>query len=357
MRSVLFVGAFNLLKDPDQFGGQVTACTSLIEYASFNDHVNWHLIDTVSQSKSKGWKFISRIYKLFKNLLFKRIDTVLIFSSYGHSFLEKCLFAIICKKFGKKVILFPRSGYIRNNLIEDSFYRSLFRITIRNLDYLICQSEYWKIFYSSYSKKNEYKLKIIYNWIDFSKYKIKKQFDSNKTPKLLFLARVTREKGIFLILEVMQMMLKQFPDLHLFIAGTGPDLQAATALIGAKNLSNNVTIKGSVGLLEKNQLLNYCDVFLLPSDFEGLPNSLLECMNARMLVIASSVGSINDIITNHKNGYLIPPNHRLALYKTLKYVLENFNGLSIVTENAHNTVTIKNDLKNNLDKLKDLILS
>jgi glycosyltransferase involved in cell wall biosynthesis len=60
-------------------------------------------------------------------------------------------------------------------------------------------------------------------------------------------------------------------------------------------------------------LLTYCDVAVLPSLTEALPNSVLEYMSAGLPIIATSVGGIPELITHNHTGILIPPANTDAL--------------------------------------------
>ena len=127
-RSVLFVGAFNLSGKSEVLGGQLFACTSL--YNSYLKHnFNWILIDTISTSNlerklsSKIYNSLLRFIRFFYILTTKNVDTVLIFCSNGFSFYEKGLMCIIAKRvFNKKVILAPRSGRLKDEIINQTIF-------------------------------------------------------------------------------------------------------------------------------------------------------------------------------------------------------------------------------------------
>ena len=57
--------------------------------------------------------------------------------------------------------------------------------------------------------------------------------------------------------------------------------------------------------IEKDKLLKTCDVFLLPSFYEGLPMSLLECMSFGMIPVTTNVGSISEFVQDGKTGLLL----------------------------------------------------
>ena len=54
------------------------------------------------------------------------------------------------------------------------------------------------------------------------------------------------------------------------------------------------------------ELLHKSDLFVLISDWEGLPLSILEAMRCGLPIIASDVGGVKEAVVHSENGYLIP---------------------------------------------------
>lgn len=64
------------------------------------------------------------------------------------------------------------------------------------------------------------------------------------------------------------------------------------------------------------------DLFMLPSNYEGLPVVILEAMSAGKPVVASNVGGISEIVINGENGYVVE-NAPQAFVEKISYILEN----------------------------------
>ena len=105
--NVIFIGSFVDEAKDGSVGGQMFACRSIVN-SKVSDHVNFLLIDStvdrvpVPPLYQRFYKVIPRFLLLFKYLLTKKVDKVLIFCSAGPSFIEKGLAAIICKLFFQK---------------------------------------------------------------------------------------------------------------------------------------------------------------------------------------------------------------------------------------------------------------
>ena len=67
-------------------------------------------------------------------------------------------------------------------------------------------------------------------------------------------------------------------------------------------------------------MLNAADFFVLPSDIEGLPLSILEAMAHGLPIVASNVGGIPEIIQHDINGLLVPAGDHAALSAAIRRV-------------------------------------
>jgi glycosyltransferase involved in cell wall biosynthesis len=87
-----------------------------------------------------------------------------------------------------------------------------------------------------------------------------------------------------------------------------------------KDISENVFCLGNIPEAGKyNQLV---DLFMLPSDYEGLPIVIIEAMGYGKPVVASHVGGISEIVINDENGYTVENDPNIFADKIV-YILEN----------------------------------
>lgn len=150
---------------------------------------------------------------------------------------------------------------------------------------------------------------------------------SLKTPtkniKLLFLGRLSREKGFEDLLFALPRVLKQWPGAELFACGLG-DLPKYRDMCKAMAIRNNVHFLGWVEHEQKINLLGQADIFVLPSHNEGFPVCLLEAMAAGLPVVATNVGGIPDLVEPDKNGILVEAGKAVALADAIINLADDF---------------------------------
>lgn len=311
-KTVLFVGSFKEKSDEFAIGGQKYACSTLLE-SSLGKEFNWILIDSTAkknQDRSIFTKFFAasrRLALLLFYVLFRKIDYTLVFTSNGMSFKEKGLMIIIGKTFSKtKTILAPRSGMLKFELSRSSYFQ---RLVFKKADKIICQGNSWKMFFDQQFPYNN-KYVVIPNWTTLSVSAIDNLPNQDENIKILFLGRLEKDKGIFDLIEAInnikqnKLTTNQF---QLNVCGKGTAESEVINEIERLSLQTTIILEGWVLDTHKTEILLTSDIFVLPSYYEGMPNSLLEAMANNTACIASNVGGIPDIITDGENGFLHEP--------------------------------------------------
>ena len=122
---------------------------------------------------------------------------------------------------------------------------------------------------------------------------------SADTPVLLFASRLSKEKGIFDLVEIYARVKQSIPDIKLVIAGSGP---AETQL---KQQFPEALYLGWVDKRRMAQLYSGLDLFVFPSRFDTFGNVVLEAFTNGMPVIAYNCKGPKDIIEHGESGYLV----------------------------------------------------
>ncbi len=310
---ILFVGAFGEGKSPEgHTGGQLFACRSLLSSA-LGQKYDWLLIDSMaSTNKRRSWpeRLSKAVFRLFGfGWKVFRADVVLLFCSAGFSFTEKGLMALWAKLLGKPVILAPRSGLMEEDIRRSVARRRFVARVVGAVDVLLCQSPFWKNFYSGLARGVAGKCVCLPNWIDARPYVqnrpgFEKRLESQRL-KVLFLGWITRNKGVFNLVELAAILGEEAPDF--FLAGDGEDMDALRSAIAEKGVEERIHLLGWIGREEKLAWLKTADVFILPSYRDGYPNALLEAMASGLACVASKTGGIPDMIRHGESGLLVEP--------------------------------------------------
>ena len=142
----------------------------------------------------------------------------------------------------------------------------------------------------------------------------------HKEINFLYAGRVIKQKGVYNILESFSSLALKYDNIHLYIAGDGPELDSYK-----ENFTNERI--HFLGKLDYSKLLEYyalCDIFLYPPLWpEGLPTAILEAGMMRCSVIATDQGGIKEIIHNNESGLIIGEKNTDLESAMEKLILDN----------------------------------
>ena len=122
---------------------------------------------------------------------------------------------------------------------------------------------------------------------------------------VLSVGRLVPEKAQKNLVTAAGLLKENAPQLRFFIAGEGPCRTDLETRISEAGLEDRFRLLGNRG--DVDRLLNAADLFVLYSDTEGMPVSLMEAMSAGVPCIASDLEGIAQLIPNERFGTLIEP--------------------------------------------------
>jgi glycogen synthase len=163
---------------------------------------------------------------------------------------------------------------------------------------------------------NERKIHIIYNGIDLDEYRPVKTTDALRkygidpdVPFLLFVGRITRQKGIVHLVNAIKYL---DPGFQIVLCAGAPDtpeiaaeMKAAVEAARAKR-ANIIWIEEMVHKTTVYELYSHAAVFCCPSIYEPFGIINLEAMACETAVVASAVGGIKEVVLPGETGYLVP---------------------------------------------------
>ncbi|NLI55334.1 MAG: glycosyltransferase family 4 protein [Clostridiales bacterium] len=133
--------------------------------------------------------------------------------------------------------------------------------------------------------------------------------------------RLSPQKNQMLMIEAVSMLHEEFPKLKLEIYGDGTLRDSLLSAIEQNNLNDCVFLRGNVKNIHERMAA--ARLFLMTSEFEGMPNALLEAMAIGLPCITTDYPGAEEIIQNETNGLVVPRNDAKALADAIRKVLED----------------------------------
>ena len=131
-------------------------------------------------------------------------------------------------------------------------------------------------------------------------------FSPEKQLKLVFIGRLSAEKGVTFLPAILHNYLRRGLDATLTVVGDGPERNTLEQEIKRMNLSDNVNFLGIVPADKIYPILMDSHILLFTSLVEGFPNVLLEAQACGCVPVASLLEGITDISVEHgATGYLV----------------------------------------------------
>jgi len=170
---------------------------------------------------------------------------------------------------------------------------------------------------------------------------------------LLTISRLEmKQKRTDILIRGFSLLAKEFPGLHLTIVGEGRDRNKLELLTKKLGLTNRVKFTGFISV--DNYLLKNFGVFILVSEFEGLPYSLLEAMASGLIPVVSNVGGIRDVVIDGVNGLLLNKNSPEEVYDKIKYLLTHKDKAGEIKIHARETIINNFHIKKTIKTWKNL---
>lgn len=129
------------------------------------------------------------------------------------------------------------------------------------------------------------------------------------------------QKGLDVMLEAMKLLVAKHPQLRLKVAGRGKHLRRVVEQTYQLGIRENVEVVGPVGDTERNALFSGARLLLMPSRFEGFGMVAAEAMAAGIPVVATSAGSLPEVVDPPSGGVLVPPEDPQVLAEAVDALL------------------------------------
>lgn len=168
--------------------------------------------------------------------------------------------------------------------------------------------------------KLQAKSTIIFNPVKEDFYHIER---TSVSGRIITFGRIEAEKNHKLLIHAFSMISEQYPHAELYIYGEGSMMSQLRQYIEDLQLTERVHLPGSSSNIPS--VLKDGDLFVLSSDFEGMPNALMEALTAGLPCISTNCpcGGPRALIEHEKNGLLVPVGDLQGLADAMKKILSD----------------------------------
>lgn len=230
-------------------------------------------------------------------------------------------------RFKSKLIICERSNPARYS----KAYQRLFRYLSKRADGCACQTKFVANWYSNFVG-DRCLIKVIPNALSDSLNQV--ELKKNLITKIVTAGRLVPVKNHNLLLDAFAVVHKSFPNSELVIYGEGPLRQVLENKAMSMGLGECVLFPGFaqniVGCIKD------ASVFVLSSDYEGMPNALAEAMAIGLPCVSTDYdgGGVHDLIENNVNGYIVPCNDCDSMSSAIISILKDKEIAERIGDNA-----------------------
>jgi glycosyltransferase involved in cell wall biosynthesis len=172
---------------------------------------------------------------------------------------------------------------------------------------------------------------------------------------LVCVASLVAQKRVDVLLEALALMAGDSPKFHCIILGEGELRESLEQRTAELALSGRVRFLGFQA--DVNRFLRGADLFVLTSDQEGMPLSILEAMACGLPCVVTDVGGNAEMITDGVHGRLVPRRDVAAIAQTLRTLLADPAQRAAMSAAALRRVREQFDLRQSTGRIRNLILN
>lgn len=120
---------------------------------------------------------------------------------------------------------------------------------------------------------------------------------------LIYVAELNENKNQTLLIEMIDVVKREIPDIKLLLVGDGPDEAYYQEMVADRNLNEEIKFLGFRE--DVAELLKLADLSVSASNREGLPVNILEGMAMKKPLIVTNVRGNRDLVTHKQNGFVV----------------------------------------------------
>lgn len=258
---------------------------------------------------------------------YKLVGAHIIYISIGQTYLgilKNALPLLLAKLFHQKIIIHLHGNELGHNYEKASaFQKKVFRFFLKLPDKAIVLSPYLKHNLSSFFKDKN--IEVLPNFAEDSMIAARNEMEKKdySTLKLFFLSNLMTEKGIFELLNALQLLQDKGVYFSTELYGAIDKKIEPKLFSLIQNLGNFVTYKGVISNNDKKYIFLQNNTFILPSYNEGMPLAILEAMATGNIIITTHLPGLKDILIHGENSLLVQKKNVQQIADTLEKINKN----------------------------------
>ena len=258
-------------------------------------------------SAVKLWRMALAFIKTFWLLLIKRYSLCyLAITCHGGGFLKDAPFVLICKLFGRKIIIHQHNKGMTAD-VDRWPYRWLLPLVYKNAKVILLS---WLLYPDIERVVPKENVVVCPNGIKESN-TVPSPKAENAVPHFLFLSNLMESKGVFVLLDALEILARKGLSFYCdFVGGETKEIdnKRFNLEVNRRNLGRQVIYHGRKYGAEKDVFFEQSDIFVFPTYYgnECFPLVLLEAMAHQLPIVTTNEGGIPDVVQDGVNGIICP---------------------------------------------------
>ena len=332
-RKILFITPL-----PPPVHGSSMVCQSIKESSVLNetfemDFVNLSTSRKMEEIDKRSWalyarkavRFIGAYAKTCWLLASHRYDLCyLAITCHGVGFLKDAPFVLLCKLFGRKVVIHQHNKGMAKD-VDRPIYRWLLPMVYRHTKVILLS---WRLYVDIEKVVKREQVMICPNGIpdtNCSKTSVERH---NDVSHILFLSNLIVSKGVLVLLDALKILKERgYRFVCNFVGGETKELNGRRFIqeIETRGLEGIAVYHGRKYGKDKEEFLQMADMLVFPTYYfnECFPLVLLEAMMYGLPVISTDEGGIRDEVKDGKNGFVVKPQDAVALADAIQRLLDD----------------------------------
>ena len=223
--------------------------------------------------------------------------------------------------------------------------RKLSKFFLRPYSAIIVPSEKTKLLLRTYGVKN--KIFVIPTGKQFSHVACEKAVEKNQAILdqfgfskenfiLLFLGRISLEKNIDMIIDILPTLIKKHDNIRFLVVGAGPYLETIKEKVTSKNIAHYVGFTGKVEHKHIDDYFALADLFISPSKTETQGLSIFEAIEKKVPALVYNDTNVEGIILDNVSGLLFESEEQLI--DKILYAIHNPEQLKTFAQAAYKNI-------------------